>query len=78
MALTFHLCHPAVEHADLDNLAKPVLDTIFCARFAQAPSRDVTGVLFDVDDARLYHLTVEKRIAAAETDEGVDVTVDWD
>jgi len=61
-----------LEGSDLDNLAKPVLDTLFKGR-KQPP----TGILFDLDDAFVAKLIMEKRLAATQEEEGVDIIVAW-
>jgi len=63
--------------ADLDNLAKPVLDTLFRSRHPQK-DRSLTGALVDVDDDRVFKLLLEKRSVVAEGDEGIDVCVTWE
>lgn len=75
--LLFHLQLPSFEHADLDNLAKPVLDTIFLSRYAQVADRALTGAVFGVDDDRIVRLVVEKRSVGTSQEEGVDVSVAW-
>ncbi len=67
-----------IERVDLDNLAKPLLDTLFRPRRPQVKDLNLTGALFDVDDDRVYKLSLEKRLVASTKDEGVDVTVTWE
>jgi double-stranded uracil-DNA glycosylase len=75
--LTFYLAPARHRDSDLDNLAKPVLDTLFHARHVQARVPDVTGVLFDVPDERVVKLVLEKRLAGRMDDQGIDVIVTW-
>jgi double-stranded uracil-DNA glycosylase len=75
--LTFYLAPVRHRDSDLDNLAKPVLDTLFHARHVQARVPDVTGVLFDVPDERVVKLVLEKRLADRMDDQGIDVVVTW-
>lgn len=75
--LTFHLSLARHRDSDLDNLAKPVLDTLFHARYVQARIPDVTGVLFDVPDERVVKLVLEKRLAGSPDDQGIDIVVSW-
>jgi hypothetical protein len=75
--LTFYLSPARHRDSDLDNLAKPVLDTLFHARLVQARFPDVTGVLFDVPDERVVKLVLEKRLAGRADDQGIDVLVAW-
>ncbi len=58
---------------ELDNLAKPVLDTLFRARKQQP-----TGTLFDTHDTNVYKLTLEKRLVSTQEEEGVEVTFVWE
>jgi hypothetical protein len=76
-ALVFYLGASNFERADLDNLAKPVLDTVFLPRNAQVQDRSLTGAIFQVDDDRVFQLALEKRVAGTSAEEGVDVSVDW-
>lgn len=77
VAVTFLMTNPHIQRADLDNLAKPVLDTLFRSRNAQVSDSSLTGALFDFDDDRVFRLTLEKRSVPAAADEGVDITVSW-
>ncbi len=67
-----------IGRSDLDNLAKPVLDTLFRSRYAQVKDLDLTGALFNVDDDRVFKLTLEKRLVATDADEGIDVSITWE
>ena len=66
-----------IQRADLDNLAKPVLDTLFRSRNAQVKDTSLTGALFDTDDDQVFKLVLEKRLVATDNDEGIDVTITW-
>lgn len=57
---------------DLDNLVKPVLDTLFTS---QNVSPAVTGVLFPVNDTWVFRLVLEKVRVEAPQDQGADITV---
>jgi Endodeoxyribonuclease RusA len=57
---------------DLDNLVKPVLDTIFTS---QNVSPEVTGVLFPVNDTWVFRLVLEKARVETPQDQGADITV---
>ena len=63
--------------ADLDNLVRPVVNTLFESRDEQA-DRTLTAALFSAEDARIYRLVVEKRAVEEPAEEGVDVLVRWD
>ena len=56
---------------DLDNLAKPVLDTLFTQ---SRPSKHPTGALFGVDDGQVVDLKLRKTAAQ---EEGVRVAIRW-
>src|SRR5437899_2766396 len=75
--LVFYVKSSNFERADLDNLAKPVMDTVFLPRNAQVQERSLTGVLFQFDDGRVVRLTAEKRLVWQSEEEGVDVLIDW-
>ena len=64
--------------ADLDNLAKPILDTIFkCYRpQSKAKEENLYGVMFDVDDNRVFKLILEKCKVKSKCDEGVEISID--
>ena len=66
-----------LERADLDNLAKPVLDTLFLAREPQVKDSSLAGAAFQVDDTRVFSLNLVKSAVAASADEGIDVVVTW-
>jgi hypothetical protein len=73
----FLVTQPRVRTIDLDNMVKPVLDTLFHSRQEQIdPS--LTGTLLGVDDARITRLVVTKREAASAAEEGVEIVVRWD
>lgn len=63
--------------ADVDNLARPVLNTLFDSRDEQA-DRTLTATLFDAEDAQIHRLILEKRVVTDSAEEGIDVTVRWD
>jgi len=76
--IPFHLAPSTLARADLDNLAKPVLDTLFESRNAQVPDESLTGALFaGVDDDRVFSLHLDKRAALAPEEEGADISVTW-
>ena len=57
---------------DLDNFAKPVLDTLFTS---QNVSPRVTGVLLPVNDTWVFRLVLEKIRVETPQDQGADITV---
>jgi hypothetical protein len=60
---------------DLDNFAKPVLDTLFTSQ--NVSSLTVTGVLFPVNDTWVFRLLLEKVGVKTLQDQGADITVTW-
>ena len=65
------LARPA---CDLDNFAKPVLDTLFTS---QNVSR-LTGVLLPgVNDTWVFRLLLEKVEVETPQEQGADITVTW-
>jgi len=76
VAIVFRLTPANVRRIDLDNLAKPMLDALFRPNY-QIPV-DRGGALFDVDDANVFKLTVEKIIVPNREEEGADITITWE
>jgi hypothetical protein len=66
------MARPAV---DLDNFAKPVIDTLFTSRNVSKLSR---VLLPKVDDTRVFRLLLEKVEVQTPEEQGVDITVSWD
>jgi hypothetical protein len=75
--LLFRMSRSNIDRADLDNLAKPVLDTVFLPRNTQVRDRSLTGTLFAVDDDRVVSLHLEKHLVSSNAEEGVDVHITW-
>jgi Holliday junction resolvase RusA-like endonuclease len=73
---TFHLL-PQDEWrlVDLDNLAKPLLDSLF--RPKKLPAPDGTKRLFEADDGQVVELILRKTVVTEERDQGVEVRVTW-
>ena len=59
---------------DLDNFAKPVLDTLFTS---QNVSPGLTGVLLPVNDTWVFRLRLEKVKVTTPQEQGADITVAW-
>lgn len=78
VSIVFYLLHPTLERADLDNLAKPVLDTIFLSNYPQVKDRSLTGALFEVDDSFVHKLTLEKMLVKTAEEEGAEIAVFWE
>jgi Holliday junction resolvase RusA-like endonuclease len=75
--VVFRIAEPRFASSDLDNLVKPVLDTLFRSRDEQLdPS--LTAALLPLDDAAINRLLVEKQRAKGSDDEGVTVEVRWE
>ena len=65
------LARPAV---DLDNFAKPVLDTLFTSQNVKR----LTGVLLpEVNDTWVFRLVLEKVEVKTPQEQGADITVAW-
>ena len=77
VTLVFLMKPGSIERADLDNLAKPVLDTLFYSRNAQVQDKELTGAMFDVDDDRVFQLIAVKKLVVGPNDEGIDITIAW-
>ena len=59
---------------DLDNFAKPVIDTLFTS---QNVKRLPTAVLLPVNDTRVFRLLLEKVEVETPQEQGADITVLW-
>jgi Holliday junction resolvase RusA-like endonuclease len=73
----FYTMLPYSRSGDLDNLAKPVLDTLFHGKHVQVADRSLAGALFDVDDGQVVDLRLRKVKVASSRKEGVDLTIEW-
>ena len=62
--------------SDLDNLTKPVLDTLF-AKPPNPNAAEHTGILFDADDSRIVWLLLRKVQVGSVEDAGVRIDVSW-
>jgi hypothetical protein len=62
---------------DIDNLAKPVLDTIFFSPpKGRTPKRVFpTGALYRIDDSAVWKLYLEKRVAGSPEKAGVSMRI---
>lgn len=78
VALIFLIGEDYIGRTDLDNLAKPVLDTLFQIRNAQVKDPSLTGALFDVDDDQVFKLNLEKRLVSSEEEQGVEISIVWE
>ena len=58
---------------DLDNFAKPVLDTLFTSQ--NVSKSRLTGVLLPVNDTWVFRLVLEKVGVETPQDQGADITV---
>ena len=59
---------------DLDNLSKPVLDTLFCDSYSR---KHVKGSLYTVDDSQIWKLHLEKKVVSNEKEEGVSIVIEF-
>lgn len=70
-----------VPGGDLDNLAKPVLDTLLSnenVRSSQAEYREWTGALLPhVEDRYVVRLNLRKRAVEGAADQGADIALWW-
>ena len=72
----FFVATPTV---DLDNLAKPVLDTLFKPNKNpnQARLKDVASVLFDTQDEAVTRLLLTKTLVTDPSKIGVMISATW-
>jgi Holliday junction resolvase RusA-like endonuclease len=75
--LVFKIKQERVSRPDLDNLAKPVLDTLFLPFHPQVKDLSITGALFNIDDNAVFRLYVEKIKVTTVAEEGIDIVVTW-
>src|SRR6266487_1929881 len=47
--------------SDLDNMAKPVIDTLFLSGKSGSANTLPTGILFCIDDKQVFELTLKKK-----------------
>jgi len=77
VSIKFFFCGEAIRQADLDNLAIPVLNTLFEVNNPRTPE-ELTGALFDdVDDKNVCRLILEKVKVPSEAEEGADISISW-
>lgn len=64
---------------DLDNLAKPVLDTLFepNPNDNQKKLRDVAGVLFPIPDESVTRLVLTKTVVSDPSTVGAEISATW-
>lgn len=77
VTLVFHLLPMRFEGCDLDNLAKPVLDTVFTIARPQTKDASLTGALVGRNDSTIHRLILEKRIAPDARQAGLDILIEW-
>jgi hypothetical protein len=77
VTLVFFLSPARCQDTDLDNLAKPILDTIFLIDRPQTSDPTLTGALVRRNDNTIRRLTLEKRPELDTEHLGVDILVEW-
>jgi Holliday junction resolvase RusA-like endonuclease len=78
VSIIFYLLQSTFDKSDLDNLAKPVLDTLFLPNNPQVKDRTLTGALIELDDSQVNKLSLEKRLVSSRQDEGAEINVYWE
>jgi len=58
--IIFYLKKERLNKSDLDNLAKPVLDTICKVNNPQTKDKSLTGNIYDYDDNMVFELILKK------------------
>lgn len=71
ITVAFYFIHAHFNRADLDNLAKPVLDTLF-----DNPQSPPTAALLRVDDSMITSLALSKHQVSTPEQEGATITID--
>ena len=77
VTLVFFLSPARCQDTDLDNLAKPNLDTIFLIDRPQTKDGTLTGALVKRNDNAIRKLTLEKIPVHEPAELGVDILVEW-
>jgi hypothetical protein len=77
VTLVFFLSPARCQDTDLDNLAKPILDTIFLIDRPQTKDGTLTGALVKRNDNAIRKLTLEKIPVHEPAELGVDILVEW-
>ncbi len=75
--INFYLDNKQLLQCDLDNLVKPVLDTLFCCLATPNKESVVENTLFDIGDNGVQKLSLEKHLAGSNTEYGADIKVFW-
>ena len=78
VTIVFYFTAKNLYNCDLDNLAKPVIDTLFDTSRNQQKTKNPVKVLFTVDDAKVTRLKLEKReVSSSHKEEGCNILVTW-
>jgi hypothetical protein len=72
VSMVFHLQRSG-RPKDLDNLAKPILDTLFRYKYKGKINE---GVLYKVEDHQVWKLHLEKRLVDNEDETGVSLRIE--
>ena len=76
VAMLFQIHKSRIRGMDLDNLAKPVMDTLFsCHPTKRSIAKHPTACLTTRDDHIVSRLVIERRLVEDEREEGVIITV---
>jgi Holliday junction resolvase RusA-like endonuclease len=78
VAVIFYLIQSTLDKSDLDNLAKPVLDTLFLPNNPQVKDKTLTGALIEMDDSCVVKLSLEKQRAPSAQEEGAEIVIAWE
>ena len=75
VSMVFHIPRNVLQGSnppDLDNLSKPVLDTLFCDRYSR---RHIKGTLYKIDDHLVWKLSLEKRAVDSQQEAGMSLRI---
>ena len=75
VSIVFHIPRSVLQGSnppDLDNLVKPILDTLFCDKGSNKFSK---GALYKIDDHHVWKLYAEKRMVDSPEEEGVSLRI---
>ena len=75
VSIVFHISRSLLQGStppNLDNLSKPVLDTLFRDKYSR---KHIKGALYRIDDHHVWKLSLEKRMVDSPQEEGVSLRI---
>jgi hypothetical protein len=78
VTLTFFLKRDRMPLARLDNLVRPVLDTVFRIRQPSPDGYFLTGAIIWQEPNAIEQLTLIRKMVETPEEAGVDLLIEWD